>query len=319
MFHYDDGLKLTAVDLAIDIRRRQPRGFISHAHADHMARHETAFCTPETGAFYQHRLGKRRVIDWPYRSPIEWDEVRLTTFPAGHILGSAMLLAEWNERSLLYTGDFRLRPSFTAEAAELPKADILVMECTFGKLRYRLPPRRETIEQLLDIIDEAFRHDQIPVIYAYTLGKAQEVTKILTATGLAVMQHTAIYAISKIYEQFGCDLGTFHRHDHQIAGRRVLIVPPRGQRASHVELPVRRITIAVTGWAMDRGSRFRYGVDHVLPLSDHADFDELIECVQRVEPDVIYCTHGPDEFVEHLRDLGHEAHMLGRHTQLRLF
>ena len=48
MFHFDDGLKLTAIDLAVDLTRRQPRGFISHAHGDHMARHELTFCTPET-------------------------------------------------------------------------------------------------------------------------------------------------------------------------------------------------------------------------------------------------------------------------------
>ncbi len=48
MFHFDRGLKLTKADLSIDFRRRQPRGFISHAHLDHMARHELALCTPQT-------------------------------------------------------------------------------------------------------------------------------------------------------------------------------------------------------------------------------------------------------------------------------
>ena len=50
MFHWEDGLKLTKADLAIDFRRRQPRAFISHARADHIARHQYALCThgPET-------------------------------------------------------------------------------------------------------------------------------------------------------------------------------------------------------------------------------------------------------------------------------
>ena len=59
MFHYDRGLKLTNADLAIDFRRRQPRAFVSHAHTDHMARHEYALCTPATSALYQFRYGPR--------------------------------------------------------------------------------------------------------------------------------------------------------------------------------------------------------------------------------------------------------------------
>ena len=56
VFHFDRGLKLTRADLAIDFRRRQPRAFVSHAHADHMARHEYALCTPATAALYRQRL-----------------------------------------------------------------------------------------------------------------------------------------------------------------------------------------------------------------------------------------------------------------------
>ena len=319
MFHFDDGLKLTAIDLAIDFRRRQPRGFISHAHADHMARHETAFCTPETAALYQHRLGERHVIQWPYREPFDWGDTRLKTFPAGHVLGSAMLLAEADGRRLLYTGDFKLRQSSTAERANPPAADILVMESTFGKPQYRLPPREKTIERLLQLIEESFQHDRTPVIYAYALGKAQEVTKILTENQVDVAQHPGIFAVSKIYQQCHCDLGPIKCFDGRIENRCVLIVPPQGQKSRYVNLPARHTTISVTGWAMDRGARFRYGVDHALPLSDHADFDELVECVERVDPQVVYCTHGPVEFVEHLRDLGHNAHPLGRDSQLRLF
>jgi len=60
-------------------------------------------------------------------------------------------------------------------------------------------------------------------------------------------------------------------------------------------------------------------VDHALPLSDHADYDELFEAVAQVEPCVVYCTHGPESFVDRLRDAGYDAHPLGRPSQRRLF
>jgi hypothetical protein len=79
------------------------------------------------------------------------------------------------------------------------------------------------------------------------------------------------------------------------------------------------VTITATGWALDGGTRFRLGVDHALPLSDHADFDQLIEAVSRVAPREVYCTHGPHEFVGHLRDLGFNAHSLHPPQQRELF
>ena len=82
---------------------------------------------------------------------------------------------------------------------------------------------------------------------------------------------------------------------------------------------VRQLRIAVTGWAIDQRAKYRLRVDHALPLSDHADYDELFEAVAQVKPRTIYCTHGPEGFVDCLRDAGHDAHLLGKPTQGRLF
>ena len=95
MFHYDNGLCLTRGQIGLDVRRRLACCFVSHAHADHMARHELALATSSTGRLYRHRLGKhRRVQELVYRRAIEFGPLQLTAFPAGHCLGSAMLLAE---------------------------------------------------------------------------------------------------------------------------------------------------------------------------------------------------------------------------------
>ena len=74
-----------------------------------------------------------------------------------------------------------------------------------------------------------------------------------------------------------------------------------------------------TGWAVDATTKYRWGVDHAIPLSDHADFDQLIEAVRIVQPRAVYCTHGPNEFVDHLRDLGFNAFPLCPPAQGRLF
>jgi Cft2 family RNA processing exonuclease len=320
MFHYEAGLFLTQAQMGVDVRRRQPRCFVSHAHTDHIARHELALATAGTAALYRHRLGPRhRVLEMPYRKPVEFGGMQLIALPAGHCLGSAMLLAEDGQRSLLYTGDFKLDASATAEAAELPHADILVMECTFGRPRYRLPPRDETITRLLEIVLAALADGMTPVVHAYPLGKSQEVTKLLTLNGVPVLQHRVVYEVSCIYEECGVDLGDFGLYEGQPLNGHAVITLPRSAREFRLPSLGKTVSIAVTGWAKDSATKYRLGVDHALPLSDHADYDQLIETVRRVEPREVFCTHGPPEFADHLRDLGFNAYPLSPPAQRRLF
>jgi len=311
VFYFDRGLKLLKTGLAIDVRHRQASAFISHAHADHMARHELALCTPETARLYEHRLGRRRTKRMAYRRRLEWGDLRLTTFPAGHCLGSAMLLVEDGEQRLLYTGDFKLGPSLTAEEAQFPQADTLIMESTFGDPRYRFAAREVVIAQLLELVADAFDREQTPVIHAYVLGKAQEVTKILTGAGIPVLQHPDVFAVSEVYRRCGVDLGDYRLYPgHPTAGHAV-VAPPRTMRTFRLPNLKRVVSFAVTGWAADRGAATRLGVDHALPLSDHADFDQLLQAAKLVEPREVFCTHGPPGFVEHLHAAGFRARYLG--------
>jgi putative mRNA 3-end processing factor len=319
VFHFDGGLKLTKARLAVDFRRRQPRAFISHAHVDHMARHEYALCTPATSRLYQFRFGERAVRELPYRQATEWGGLRLTTYPAGHCLGSAMLLAEDGQTSLLYTGDFKLAASLTSEAAELPRADILVIESTFGHPRYRRLCRDNVVNQLLDAVRGALRLGATPVIQAYILGKGQEVTRLLTSHGIPVLQHRLLYEVSQVYEACGVELGNYSLYPGRPLEGHAVVVPPRMHRPTDLPGLKRVVKIAVTGWAQDQGARGRLGVDHAIPLSDHACFDDLLEAIERVAPVEIFCTHGPREFADCLRQRGWNARPLAGNTQLRLF
>jgi hypothetical protein len=321
VFHFDRGLKLTRPDLAVDFRRRQPRGFISHAHTDHMAPHELALCTAATAELYRLRFGQRRVMEIPYRTALEWGGLRLTAFPAGHCLGSAMLLADDGHHTLLYTGDFKLSASATAEAAELPRADVLVMECTFGSPMYRFPPRDEVVGQLRELVRRILASDRTPVVHAYALGKAQEVIKLLTDDGIPVVQHADVYRVSCVYQRLGISLGPMAAYPgHHVDGHAV-VAPPGRKRLAQLTGLRRPVHIAVTGWALHQRTRLRWGVDYAVPLSDHASYDELFAAIEQVEPSEIHCTHGPDvdRFVQRLCDAGHHAYRLGACRQRRLF
>lgn len=304
MFHYDRGLHITPLGLAVDVTRRQPRGFISHAHTDHMGRHELAYCTPATAALYQQRYGPRPTRAMPFGEPLAWGELRLTTHPAGHVLGSAMLQVQGEHGSLLYTGDFKLGPSATAEQADPPRADVLIMETTYGDPAFRWPPREETIAELIDLVQQVLNAGRTPLVHAYVLGKAQEVSQILSDAGLRVVQHPRIYEITEVYRRCGRPLSGIDCCREAVPPGAVAVVPPPWQRSPPLNGLKRPVHLGVTGWALGTRYELTRDFDHVVPLSDHADYAELLECIERVQPVAIYCTHGPASFVTRLRRKG---------------
>jgi hypothetical protein len=125
-----------------------------------------------------------------------------------------------------------------------------------------------------------------------------------------VLQHPLAYDISLIYIACGVPLGNVALYKGYAPVGYAVIVPPAHQKGYRLAGLKRVQTIAVTGWAHNPHGRFRLRVDHAVPLSDHADFDQLVRCVEQVDPRVVLCTHGSPSFVEHLRVRGFNAHVL---------
>jgi Cft2 family RNA processing exonuclease len=81
-------------------------------------------------------------------------------------------------------------------------------------------------------------------------------------------------------------------------------------------IPRKRIAI-LTGWAIDTQAKVRFGVDEVIPLSDHADFSELMEYATKAKPEKIYTVHGFPEFVNYLKEAGFDAEPLVENTKVK--
>ncbi len=76
--------------------------------------------------------------------------------------------------------------------------------------------------------------------------------------------------------------------------------------------------IWASGWAIDPRFKYRMGADEAIPLSDHADFDQLLEYVEVARPTQVYSLHGTSELARELRRRGINAQHLGDH-QMSLF
>ena len=329
MLEWADDLKLCGTDLYLDSRIPRDRCFVSHAHSDHLGVHRLAIATPQTKALAEYRIGTQAVVELPYH--VDYDlcpRTRLRLLPAGHVCGSAMLHVTRPEGTLLYTGDFKLRESLTVPRAEPREADVLVMESTFGLPLFKFPPWREVVDRLVEIVGEALRAGRQPVVMGYSLGKAQEITRVLTDAGFVVTAHGAVYQMNRLHEGFGVKLGGYRRFEAAdfhgpralpLEERGVLVAPPQVARSGFVTRFNDPCRVMMTGWGLLKNAVYRYGVDHVLPLSDHADFNELLELVERVRPKKIYSHHGYREFADALRARGHDAELARPDEQMRLF
>ncbi len=318
---YRRGIQLPAHDLWLDPSNRQALAFVSHAHSDHTANHAEMIATPETARLMQARIGgQRREHLLPFGERRTFRDFAITLLPAGHIFGSAQAFIECDAGTLLYTGDFKLRPSLSAEATEWRHAETLVMETTFGLPRYRMPPTEDVLAQMVAFCHEALAEGAVPVLLGYSLGKSQEILCALLAAGLLPMLHAAGFQMSEIYRKLrpGFPDGYVRFSACEIAGK-VLIFPPNAKRSLALTRIENRRVAMLTGWALDPGAKFRLQCDAAFPLTDHADYPDLLRYVELVRPQRVLTMHGfAAEFATDLRRLGIEAWALGAENQLEL-
>lgn len=302
--------------------------FVSHAHSDHTANHAEVILTEATRRLMRARVGGQRtehVLGFGERVDLREGRLGgardgfLTLLPAGHVLGSAMSLLEDESGSLLYTGDFKLRSGLSAEVCEPRRADVLVMETTFGRPHYVLPPTEEVLQGILRFCQEALAEGQVPILLGYSLGKSQEVLSSLLRAGLPVMLADPVAKLTRIYADLGREFPPYRSLVPAEAAGHVILCPP-GKGLANLRQELGRVRVAMmTGWAMDPGCRYQYQVDAAFPLSDHADYPDLLEMVRRVAPKCVYTLHGfAAEFAADVRAMGVEAWALTGDEQLEL-
>ena len=99
------------------------------------------------------------------------------------------------------------------------------METTYGNPRYIFPPRKEIEEKLLAIIRKKLTEGMTPVIYAYPLGKSQEVLHLLSHAKLPVAVDYSILRFVHIYEQLGVKFGIYEKFKRSDYRDKVLLLP----------------------------------------------------------------------------------------------
>ena len=295
------GIHVVPAECWIDPSQAVAKALVTHGHADHArGGHGETIATPETLAImelrYQTREGARPVeYGETLRLP---GEVDVTYLPAGHVLGSAQILLEHAGERVIVTGDYKRRPDPTCPPFEPTKCDIFVTEATFGLPVFVHPP----IEQEVGKIEKALADhpERCVLVGAYALGKAQRVIAELRAHGHTdpIHLHGALEKMCRLYEDFGVDLGELRLvSDHAKDDMRgaVVVCPPSALNDRWSRRLPDPITAMASGWMRVRQRARQRNVELPLIISDHADWCELTDTIEEVNPHESWITHGREE------------------------
>ncbi|MBM3594462.1 MAG: ligase-associated DNA damage response exonuclease [Alphaproteobacteria bacterium] len=295
------GIHVVPADCWIDPARPVARALVTHGHADHArSGHGETLATPETLAIMALRYGTGEGV-----RPAHYGEtlplgggVRATWLPAGHVLGSAQILLEHAGERVIVTGDFKRRPDPTCAPFLVTSCDVLITEATFGLPVFRHPPVEEEVGKLLAAL--AANPDRCALVGAYALGKAQRVIAELRRAGHGgtVWLHGALERMCRLYEELGVALGDLRlvsdAKKDELRGAAILCPPSALSDRWSRRLPD-PVTAMASGWMRVRQRARQRGVELPLIISDHADWQELTQTIEEVNPAETWVTHGREE------------------------
>lgn len=306
------GILLPEIGLLLDPREACEAAWISHAHSDHArGLPGRVFGTGATLRLYRMRWPENESVAQDlhaieYQESVEFHGARLTAYPAGHVLGAAQLLVEYGGERLVYTGDIKLKAPFCGATTQVVPCHRLIIESTFGLPIYHFLTVEQARERIVTMARECLEQKVTPVFLGYPLGRGQEIAHVLCTAGIPTAVHGAIARFIPEYEASGYAFPGWMPYESR-TGKCALVVVP-GLR-KYLEASGKSIRVAyVSGWASLDNARTRAGAEELIPYSDHADFEELLELVDRTGAQEVDVVHGYSEpFARLLRARGLKA------------
>jgi len=202
-----------------EARNPEPFGFnpkeveavvLTHAHLDHVGRLPKLFREGFRGPVYATRAtallmrivleDALKVMEEPFFTqedveaalehvrPLEYGDwlrlgdLTLSLGQAGHLPGSAFVVAQGEGKTLVYSGDLGNREKVVLpDPSPPPKADLVLCEGTYGDRPHR--PYRETVTEFLGILERTLVQGGKVLIPSFAVERAQEILYILFENG----------------------------------------------------------------------------------------------------------------------------------------
>jgi len=176
------------------------------------------------------------------------------------------------------------------------KCNTFITESTFGLPIYKWKPQQEIYDNIINWINKNKENGKASMLLAYSLGKAQRVLQAIKETTQTIYAHGAIFNMQQMLIDAGWNIARVVRvtpeTPKELLRGAVVIAPPSADGTTWMKKFTPYSVGVCSGWMQVRGNARRRNVDAGFALSDHADWDGLLQTVRATGAERIYVTHG---------------------------
>jgi putative mRNA 3-end processing factor len=225
------------------------------------------------------KLRDRPIETLEYGKTILYDDEKITLVKADHILGAAQVLVEdAGGIRIAYSGDFRI------DGTPVVECDVLVVEATYGSPSFRRRFNVDVRELFVSMVEKRLRGGSV-YVFGYH-GKLQEAMQLLRDADVSVpfVMPQRVYEIAHVCERHGMRVGctslsTDADGRELLEGNLPCVAFYHMNARGYVGLSNARICLS--GWEFSKACKQIGEREYLIALSDHSDFDGLIEYVKR--------------------------------------
>lgn len=290
---------------------------ITHAHSDHARFGSDRYLSAvDSEPLLRSRLGASIHLETlPYGQEITLGGVRVSLHPAGHVLGSAQVRIEKGGYTAVVSGDYKRQADSTCDAFEPLRCNLFVTESTFGLPVFHWRPSESVADEIVAWKSRNEAAGRSSLLFAYSLGKAQRLMGLLGDRCGPIYLHGAMEATTDAYRAAGRSLPPTIPVREAQPGTRwcegLVIAPPSAQGSPWTRRFGECSSAVASGWMAIRGTRRRRSVDRGFVLSDHVDWNGLLQTVRETEAESVWVTHGFSNIVvRYLSEQGVDARTL---------
>lgn len=270
---------------------QRPLRIVTHAHADHLGglRKSIKCCQKVLMTSATRDLAEKldqtlhlkgtQIQTLEYGTPLLFGDEKITLVKADHILGAAQVLVEdAGGIRIVYSGDFRIDDTPVVES------DVLVVEATYGSPSCRRRFNVDVRELFVSMVEKRLRGGAV-YVFGYH-GKLQEAMQLLRDADVSVpfVMPERVHEIAQVCKHHGMRLGDMSLSTDD-CGRQLLEGNLPCVAFYHMNargyVGLRNARICLSGWEFNSACRQIGEREYLVALSDHSDFDGLIEYVKR--------------------------------------
>ena len=174
-----------------------------------------------------------RTLPAAFGRPFNLGDERIEVVPTGYLPGSAGLLCENDGHSTFYLGAYAPEAlSADFPAGEVRRADAVCIDATFGDPTLVIPPRQQTVAEIVSFVQSVLAEKQTPVLLASPFGALAAVASALALASVGLRAHPRIAAVLSRLRAYQPSLPTPARFSGRVAESEVLLWPSEARDAA---------------------------------------------------------------------------------------